>query len=47
MSARNLLPVAAALAEPVTPELPRTSKEGLLARVMVVYRRLRRLLGRN
>lgn len=42
MSARNLLPVAAALAEPVAPVLPATSMEGLLARTALLYRRIRR-----
>ena len=40
MSARNLLPVAAALAEPVAPALPPTTKAGLLTRAAALYRRL-------
>lgn len=47
MSARNLLPVAAALAEPVAPELPKTSRAWLLARAALVYRRCRELLRRE
>ena len=39
MSARNLLPAAAALTEPVPP----TTREGLLARVVLAYGRIRRL----
>jgi hypothetical protein len=47
MSARYLLPVAAVLAEPVTPAVPATSREGVYARVAVAYARLRqRLPGR-
>ena len=37
MSARNLLPAAAALTEPVAPAVPPTAREGLLARVVVAY----------
>jgi len=47
MSARNLLPVAAALAEPVAPEVPPTTTEGLLARAALVYRRARERLRRD
>ena len=43
MSARNLLPVAAELAEPVAEELPPTTPAGLLARVVLLYRRFRSL----
>ena len=42
MSARNLLPVAAVLAEPVTPAVPPTTREGLYARAAVAYARIRR-----
>jgi len=41
MSARNLFPVAVALAAPVSPALPRTSMAGVLARTAALYRRLR------
>lgn len=41
MSARNLIPVAAALAEPVAPKVPPTTKEGLYARIALLYRRAR------
>ena len=46
MSARNLLPVAAALAEPVAPKVPPTTREGLFARAALLYRRVRERLGR-
>jgi hypothetical protein len=46
MSARNLLPVAAALAEPVAPQLPATTKAGLLARAAALYRRVRATVRR-
>ena len=42
MSARNLLPAAAALTEPVAPAVPPTTREGLLARVVLAYGRVRR-----
>ena len=44
MSARNLIPVAAALAEPVAPKVPPTTKEGLYARTVLLYRRVRERL---
>ena len=42
MSARNLLPTAAALAEPVAPAVPPTTREGLLARIVLAYGRIQR-----
>lgn len=47
MSARNLIPVAAALAEPVAPKVPPTTKEGLYARIALLYRRVRERLSRS
>jgi hypothetical protein len=47
MSARNLLPVAAALAEPVAPEVPPTTREGLFARVALLYRWVGERLSRR
>jgi hypothetical protein len=47
MSARNLLPVAAALAEPVAPKVPATTTEGLLARAALLYRRARERFARD
>ncbi|QLD85349.1 hypothetical protein HWV23_06275 [Natronomonas halophila] len=44
MSARNLLPVAAALTDPIKPALPPTTRAGLLARVAAVYWRLHALV---
>ncbi|WP_336134911.1 hypothetical protein [Natronomonas amylolytica] len=44
MSARNLLPVAAALTDPIRPALPPTTKAGLLARAAAVYRRFHALV---
>lgn len=47
MSARNLIPVAAALAEPVAPKVPPTTKEGLYARIALLYRRVRERFARS
>ncbi len=44
MSARNLLPVAASLAEPVAPAVPPTTREGLYARAAFLYARVRQHL---
>ena len=44
MSARNLLPTAAALAEQVAPAVPPTTREGLLARIILAYGRIRRFV---
>lgn len=41
MSARNLIPAAARLAEPVVSDVPPTTLGGLYARAAVVYGRLR------
>ncbi|WP_254840036.1 hypothetical protein [Natronomonas marina] len=46
MSARNLLPAAAALAEPVAPAVSPTTRAGLFARAAVVYGWVRGLSGR-
>jgi hypothetical protein len=45
MSARNLLPAAAELAEPVASAVPPTTREGLYARVVLVYVRGRQRLA--
>ncbi|QLD90583.1 hypothetical protein HWV07_16685 [Natronomonas salina] len=47
MSARNLIPVAAALAEPVAPKVPPTTREGLYARIALLYRRARARFARD
>ena len=44
MSARNLIPVAAVLAEPVTTAVPPTTREGIYARAALGYAWVRRRL---
>ena len=44
MSARNLLPTVAALAEQVAPAVPPMTREGLLARIVLAYGRARRFV---
>lgn len=44
MSARNLIPVAASLAEPVAPAVPPTSREGVYAWAAFLYAHARKRL---